>query len=181
MYGEEHRAYHNLDHIKACLKQLDEWPGEVEKRAAVEVAFWFHDIIYDTKRTDNEVASAGLAKYYLGDHPFADDVYELILATRHHATMMTDSENILCDIDLSILGGSKEEYNAYAEAIKVEYFWVPDEMYCTSRIKVLSTFLDREHIYYTEHYRQKLEPDARANVIREIHELRVQLEGLEVV
>ena len=54
-------------------------------------------------------------------------------------------------------------------------------MFCSSRIKVLQSFLEREFIYYTEHYREKHEPYARANIIREIHQLRETLESLEAV
>lgn len=179
LYSEEYRAYHNLNHIADCLKKLDDWPGDVPDRDAIEIALWFHDIIYDTKRTDNESASAGLVKHYLGEHPLAEIVMELILATRHHASHMSDSENVLCDIDLSILGSSEKEYNSYAIAVHEEFSWVPEEMFCSSRIKVLQSFLDREHIYYTEHYREVHEPYARVNIIREIHEMRARLKDLE--
>jgi len=172
LYQEEHRAYHNLDHVADCLKKLDEWPTQVPNRNAVELALWLHDIVYDTKRTDNESTSAGLAKHYLEDHPLSEDVFELILATRHHAAQMTEAEYILCDIDLSILGSSPETYKTYSDAIKHEYSWVPEDMFLQSRIKVLQSFVEREFIYYTSHYRKKVESAARTNIYSEIEKMK---------
>lgn len=171
LYNDETRAYHNLDHIEDCLKKLDAWEGEVEDRTSVEIALWFHDIIYDTKRTDNEAASAGLAKHYLDDHPLAEKVFEFILATRHHALHMTDAESILCDIDLSTLGASETVYTKYKQAIRSEFSWVPEDMFCNSRINVLNSFINREFIFYTDSYRNKYEQQARKNIHQEIEEL----------
>lgn len=181
LYQEENRAYHNLDHIADCFKKLDNWPSEVPQRNAVELALWFHDIIYDTKRADNESVSAGLAKHFLGDHPLVETVFGLILSTRHHAVQMSESESILCDIDLSILGGTEKEYETYCDGIYKEFSWVPEEMFCSSRIKVLNSFVDREHIFYTEHYRTLLENRAEANILREIRALQARLNLLEAI
>lgn len=179
MYGEENRTYHNLLHVEDCLNKLDAWPEDVPEKTAVEVALWFHDIIYDPKRTDNELASAGLVKHYLGDHELAEPVFELILATRHHASTMTEAEYILCDIDLSTLGSDEKTYDAYSKAVRKEFSWVPEEMFCSSRIKVLESFIERDFIFYTEHYREKYEGYARANIIREISLLKRQLRTFE--
>jgi predicted metal-dependent HD superfamily phosphohydrolase len=179
-YDIETRAYHNLDHIASCLKQLDEWPNEVPERSAVEVAIWFHDIIFDTRRSDNEINSAGLAKHYLGDHPLAESVFELILATRHSALQMLEQEYILCDIDLSILGSSEQTYNHYAKGVESEFSWVPKDRFYPSRIRVLNSFLSREYIYYTDHYREIFEAPARANITREISEMKMRFEALDL-
>ncbi len=174
MYAEHSRAYHNLDHISDCLQKLDQWPDQTHK-VTIEVALWLHDIIFDTKRTDNESASAGLARHYLGDHPLAETVFALILATRHHATQINEAEFLICDIDLSILGTSQETYQLYAKAIRTEFAWVPESMFLKSRINVLSSFMSRKSIFYTDFYKDSHEACARRNIICELEELNTLL------
>lgn len=175
MYGETNRAYHNLHHIDDCLNKLDAWPEEIPEKDSIELALWFHDIIYDTKRTDNEFSSAGLVKHFLNDHPLVESVFELILATRHQACTMTEEEYILCDIDLSVLGALPTDYTAYATAVREEFSWVPQSMFAESRIKVLNSFLQRDFLFYTEYYRSLYEQRAKENISKEIELLQMQL------
>lgn len=179
MYNESSRVYHNLQHIADCLYQLDQWPGlKPNKKIIIELALWLHDIIFDTKRTDNESASAGLAKHYLNGHPFAEPVFELILATRHRASQMNQEEYIICDIDLSILASKRERYDTYSTAIRTEFSWVPEEMFLKSRLNVLRSFIDRESIFSTDYYRSLHEDSARENVAVEIGKLSSRLAEL---
>jgi len=141
-YSEPHRHYHNLAHIDSMLDLLMSLEaGE----PALELAIWFHDVIYDPKATDNEERSARFFQTSLGHalHPaLAADVVRLILATQHSAprTGLAD-EDLIRDIDLSILAAPPETYRTYAAAIRKEYAHVPDEAFSKGRAAVLNHFL----------------------------------------
>jgi len=59
-------------------------------------------------------------------------------------------------------------YLEYAQAIRKEYSWLSDRDYQQGRKQVLTNFLAREKIYYTDYFYQKLERQARANLAWEI-------------
>src|ERR1700727_965137 len=54
-YTEPWRHYHTLEHVGACLEALDsalEGSGVLESvKENVELALWFHDVVYDPKNT----------------------------------------------------------------------------------------------------------------------------------
>ena len=56
----------------------------------------------------------------------------------------------------------------YAGQIRQEYIHVPQELYCSKRAEVLTSFLANSRIYASEYYAQKLEASARANIAAEI-------------
>ena len=64
-YGESSRAYHNMHHIGDCLLRFDEHAHLADDRVAVELAIWFHDMVYDTRAADNEERSAVVAAEFL--------------------------------------------------------------------------------------------------------------------
>lgn len=108
-YQEPHRHYHGLDHLRDCLSQLDAAPRGAENRGATETALWFHDAVYDTRVHDNEARSAALAADALRDSGVQDDlareVARLVRLTDHVRPAPDRLSALLCDIDLSILGG----------------------------------------------------------------------------
>jgi len=169
LYSEQNRHYHDLAHIKDCLTKLDSWPSQPSHtmRDTIELAIWFHDIIYDTNRSDNEESSAALANHYLRGHPLATDCQALILATRHKQTEGMRAEEIMCDIDLSILGEEPENYRHYAEKIRNEYSWVETIEYSEARAQVLTNFLNREYLFQTPYAIDKWEAQARINIKQE--------------
>jgi predicted metal-dependent HD superfamily phosphohydrolase len=74
----------------------------------------------------------------------------------------------LLDADLSILGKSEAEYQAYARAIRQEYSWVTTEEYQQGRKLFLQNLLQRERIYLTEEMFAVFEEKARQNMQEEI-------------
>ncbi|WVV47354.1 hypothetical protein THH46_22260 [Pseudomonas sp. NA13] len=46
-YGEPHRAYHNLQHLKECLQVRRFVNAACQACAEIDLALWFHDVIYD--------------------------------------------------------------------------------------------------------------------------------------
>jgi len=57
-YTEPHRSYHNLSHIYSLLMMAEEYYDFIENPILFELSIWFHDLIYDPSRNDNEEKSA---------------------------------------------------------------------------------------------------------------------------
>ncbi|MEO0794684.1 MAG: N-methyl-D-aspartate receptor NMDAR2C subunit [Verrucomicrobiota bacterium] len=167
-YREPGRAYHNLDHIADCLTQLDRHGDAFEDVVSVEFAFWFHDVVYDTRANDNEERSADWACNFLDGQPCTEKVRALILSTKHHQPIDQCDGALIVDIDLSILGSDSDRYDLYAKAIREEYHWVENSAYRKGRGNVLRSFLDREFIYHTPSFRKDLETMAQQNIRREL-------------
>lgn len=169
------RTYHGLSHLRDCLAQLDDFPERAEYRDVVEAALWFHDAVYDPRAADNEERSAERARQVLASLGVAGDtaaeVARLVLLTRHDTPPTDAVGRLLCDIDLSILGRSPTDFDAYDRAVRVEYSWVPDSLYRRERGRVLNAFLDRSPLYQTEHFRRRFETAARENVRRAVERL----------
>lgn len=169
LLSEPNRAYHNLDHVADCLALLDEYGELVEHRAEVELAIWYHDAVYDARAADNEERSAGMAEVVLvsAGAPAAvvQRIRDLILATKTHRAQTSDEE-LLIDIDLSILGRPWGTFCEYDQAIRKEYSWVSDEEFRSGRRRVLAGFLERDRIYVTEQLHQRFDQQARTNLGR---------------
>ncbi|HEY9430953.1 MAG TPA: hypothetical protein VI260_05630 [Blastocatellia bacterium] len=175
-YSASDRAYHNLSHIQSLLA-LSEWLlDKVQNRDALYFAIWFHDVIYDTKRSDNEEKSAEFAAEALASLGIPEQTItttrEMILATKHHrASDLSWDMKAFLDLDTSILGAPEDVYKEYSAAIRKEYSWVPDFLYREGRMKVLNGFLGRESIYNTVEFSAKYEAQARHNIAEEIRTL----------
>jgi predicted metal-dependent HD superfamily phosphohydrolase len=176
-YQSKERNYHNLKHIEHLLSFLKERQAEIKNWQDVQLAVWFHDVIYNTKATDNEIQSAQLAKNELTLLGIPNDsithVEKLIHTTITHQPIDGDSDSeFFLDADLSILGLSEKEYDKYAENIRKEYSWVSKDKYTAGRKNVLENFLARPRIYFTKDAHSKLDTQARINIQREISQLK---------
>jgi predicted metal-dependent HD superfamily phosphohydrolase len=167
-YAEPARAYHTAEHIQDCLTQLDLSRAPATKPDEVEAAIWFHDAVYVPGASDNEDRSAHLAQTALlacaAPLATAKRIAELVLATRHLTVPRDPDTQLLCDIDLSILGREPTVFEEFERRIRREYAWVPDPAYRTARSEVLAGFLTRQPIYQTEYFRGRYETQARANL-----------------
>jgi predicted metal-dependent HD superfamily phosphohydrolase len=174
-YAEPHRAYHTLDHLAFCFGEYDRVAGQIQEPVALEFALWFHDAVYDTHRTDNELRSANWAVDALTESGVAPDlsqrVYNLIIATRHNAPPTDTDAAYLVDIDLAILGQPPQRFDQYDADIRREYGWVPEAEFCTKRAAILRSFLARARIYQTEPFFDWYEAQARQNLARAIGRL----------
>ncbi len=170
IYGERDRAYHNLDHIEHCLDEFEQVGFLLRHSDAVEFALWYHDAVYDPRRTDNEDHSATLAALFakrlgLGDE-FIEKVRALILATKHVTAPEDHDERFMVDIDLAIFGQSEAVFDEYERKIRLEFAHVSEADFCRGRAGILQMFLDRPHIFSTLHFRSKYEEQARKNLVR---------------
>ena len=172
-YAEPHRAYHTLAHIAAVLDTLDTLRGEAADWPALQLAAWFHDVVYDPRREDNEAQSAAVATRTLGGlglpPALVDHVAALIRQTQTHIPDPGDPDApLLLDADLAVLGAAPAAYAAYAAAIRQEYAWVPEDRYRAGRAAVLRRFLQRPRIYHSAPLFSALEAAARRNLAAEI-------------
>lgn len=174
-YGEPHRHYHTTAHISACLSEFDSVRSRAQSGPEVEAALWFHDVIYNTRASDNELQSAEMASRFLASSGVSssscDRVYSHILATAHKGKPVDDDAHLVVDIDLSILGQDELVYDQFERSVREEYKWVPSFLYRRKRIEILRSFLARESIYNTEPFRQRYESAARSNLERAIRAL----------
>jgi predicted metal-dependent HD superfamily phosphohydrolase len=162
-YSEPHRRYHTFDHLRHCLRELEEVPAVPE----VELALWFHDFIYDTRAKDNEERSADRAAEVARSMKLSEAIVrECILATRHAAPPKRDEAKLVVDIDLSILGTDSARFDEYERQIREEYAWVPESIFRAERAKILQSLLNRPSIYSTERLRTKWERRAQENLKR---------------
>lgn len=167
------RFYHTLDHILDCLDRFDEVRDLVGIPEAVELAIWFHDVVYKKASSRNEADSATWASASLmrghGDRDLIERVNALILATRHSDTPVENpDEKWMVDIDLSILGRSADIYDRYEAAIRKEYRWVPPPLYRRRRAELLRSFLQRPRIFLTDPFFDWYEAQARRNLARAV-------------
>jgi predicted metal-dependent HD superfamily phosphohydrolase len=174
-YAEPHRAYHTFEHISACLGHFDTIKDQLKNPLAIELAIWLHDVIYDPKAKDNEMKSAQLARELLCDTLLETDVIDqvcsLILLTEHPSTPKTLDEQYLLDIDLSILGSREDVYWKYEANVRQEYKSIPMFFYRRGRKKLLKSFLNEDHIYWTPQFHSLLEAQARINLVKAIDKL----------
>jgi predicted metal-dependent HD superfamily phosphohydrolase len=167
-YSSPDRSYHNLAHIQDCLLIFDQTSVLAAHLEEVELAIWFHDAVYDTRRSDNEQKSAEWAEAVIQQsglsREIASRVASSILATRHQEQVTDGDAQLLVDVDLSILGRDSAVFWRYEENIRKEYAWVPEDMFRRERARILRGFLDRQSIYYHREYRERFEARARSNL-----------------
>ncbi|MEY2423222.1 MAG: hypothetical protein QOI95_3289 [Acidimicrobiaceae bacterium] len=156
-YDEPHRRYHTLEHIEEVLALV----GGTE----VELAAWYHDVIYDTTTSNSEARSAAYAGEMLatlGAPPdVIDEVQRLILLTAGHTVADGDTNgSMLIRADLSILSAEPARYERYARDVRAEYANVNDESWRVGRSTVLESLL-------------AIAPDerSRSNIARELASL----------
>ena len=181
LYNETQRAYHSLQHIQQLFSQFEQINHHLNEPHLIALALYYHDIIYDPRRSDNELKSAEYAIEALRCSLSEDQcqsIYALIMMTAtHQIDTLAHEDKIsdtayLLDMDLSILGAPWSEYQVYAQAVRQEYVHVAKENYRVGRIAVLEKLLAHSSLYLTAYYHKRLEEQARKNIKREISFLR---------
>ncbi|WP_036241494.1 hypothetical protein [Mesorhizobium sp. STM 4661] len=183
LYRAKDRHYHNLAHIEAMLALAGDYRASLNDAEAVEAAIWFHDAVYDSRAKDNEARSAALAEAKLAGRTDAERmerIATMISATATHELPSLQGPGdgdfirdaaLFLDMDLAILGAAPDAFDAYEQAVREEYGWVEEPMWRAGRGAVLKTFLARPHIFHTEEFRRRFEPQARQNMARSIEAL----------
>jgi predicted metal-dependent HD superfamily phosphohydrolase len=171
-YSESHRAYHTPQHLEECFRQFEITGFSARSPGAVGLALFYHDAIYDTHARDNEEKSAELAREMLirieAPAWVLSYIPDLILVTRHAAMPQTTDQQLVVDIDLSILGAPKARFDEYERQVRQEYSWVDEATFRAVRRTILQDFLARPAIYSRKIFRDRFERTARENLERSI-------------
>jgi predicted metal-dependent HD superfamily phosphohydrolase len=175
-YAEPQRHYHNQRHIAECLAEFDQARHLARQPETVEFALWFHDTVYDPRKSDNEEQSAALAKRCLAEAGVSgamqENVNRLVIATKSHETETDSDAGLVMDVDLSIFGQQEQRFSEYEQQIRQEYAWVPRPIFNSKRREILKRFVARDRIYATEWFRDKYEQQARRNLQASIAKLK---------
>lgn len=112
-YSKPNRLYHNLTHLDSLTKELNPFKDRFTSWDTIVFAIAYHDIVYNTLKSNNEGKSADLAIKRLVTLSFPEKLItrckQLILATKKHE--VSDEEiNLFTDADLSMLGSDSETY-----------------------------------------------------------------------
>ena len=157
---------------------------------AIELAVWFHDVVYDTSPeayANNERLSAKVLWQWV--RRYAPGVFEwrngltgeiavaasMIMATRQHRidsdwlrqdALLLEDTRLFLDADLAILAADEHRVQAYDEAIAQEWgelAYAPSPAFAKGRLNALRALEDRPRLFESEVF-QVLEARARANL-----------------
>ncbi len=169
-YDEPQRHYHTLAHIEQCMAMFDQCKSLASNPEALELAVWFHDVIFEPGSPDNEARSAEL---YLdlsdGVHDAATRglVKRLIMATLHDGSSLEDSDAVyMVDIDLSSFGSSWEAFLQDSKNLRRESAHLSDAEYFQKKTDFQSCLLEKERFYLSDYFAERLEAQARSNLAR---------------
>lgn len=193
-YTEQHRAYHTLEHIAAMLREYEMLEDKFSDPKAVLAAIFFHDIVYATaiKQADgsiapvppaqNEKKSARIARMALTDMGFdrllVARCARLINATANHKAEDTRDKDMLLflDMDMAILGAEPSRYKEYCAQLRREFFAYDEMSFTKGRLGLfVKPTMQNPPIFKTEYYQNRLEAQARANLMAEARYCRRRL------
>jgi predicted metal-dependent HD superfamily phosphohydrolase len=181
-YGHKDRYYHNAQHIGKMLGLLEQYQAKLKSVHLYYLAAFYHDIIYNALRTDNEQKSAewaaadfqamGIKK---GDSEF---VQKLILLTSGHAEsdkILSHEEALFLDSDIQILGSEFYVYQEYSKNIRKEYQRIPELIYYQKRMAFLKKMQAQKRLFNSPEFKKSYEKQARENLDWEINDIKTKL------
>ena len=176
-YNEAHRHYHNASHIDLCLGLLDDVQEPLQDRDAVELAIWFHDVVYDGRLRDNEARSgnwfAAQSEGQLAD-ALRQRVCRLIMSTTHDHHPEGPDEQVLVDIDLASFGLDWPQFAEDGENIRREQPHLNDETFFRKQMAFQESLLKRQRFYLTDYFFRRFEEKARENLRRHLAQLNAK-------
>lgn len=176
-WREPQRSYHDVTHLSEMLAAIALLSFGASRSASLpNLVAWYHDAVYDPARTDNEAASAALARHQLTqlgiDHETIDEGAALIEQTADHVLPRPGTAAaIVHDADLWILASPPDRFDEYCAQVRREYAAVRDTAYAHGRSAILRTLLERPRLYADPPAGAGWEEQARANLRRELGRL----------
>jgi len=176
-YQSPYRRHHTLRHIGEIHDELQPVVGKLLNPAGVSFAVDMHDVVQISRAFQHDVELSlqwGQTVLDIYDPPLANfaSYKSCVMATQHTGDEPDSVDaQYMSDADLSILGKPPKRYDEYAKDIQFEFRWVPKSMFRARRAEVLQGFLERPRIYWTTHFYDLYEEQARENLRREIAKL----------
>ncbi|MCO4256304.1 DUF4031 domain-containing protein [Pseudarthrobacter cellobiosi] len=172
-WSEDHRRYHGCTHLLTVLEALDLLADPADPPRTVLLAAWFHDAVYRGVAGQDEEESARLAEERLPDAglPAADveEVARLVRLTSDHRPEPGDHDGaLLCDADLSVLGGEPEPYARYVAAVREDYAHIGDADFAAGRAAVVRHLLELDPLFHSDRARELWLDAARRNLQGEL-------------
>lgn len=172
-WSEDHRKYHGCTHLLAVLEALDLLTDPADPPRTVLLAAWFHDAVYRGIAGQDEEESARLAEERLTDAglpvPEVEEVARLVRLTSDHRPEAGDSDGaLLCDADLSVLGGEPEPYARYVAAVREDYAHIGDADFAAGRAAVVRHLLELDPLFHSDRARELWLDAARRNLQGEL-------------
>jgi len=175
-YNEPQRHYHTLVHIDHCLAIFDQCKSLATNADALEIAVWFHDVIFEPGKRNNEAQSAELYQDLstdVHDNEFRGLVGRLIMATLHDGSSLDDTDaGYMVDIDLSSFGLPWEDFMRDSLHLREESAQLSDADYNRKQGEFRSCLAARPHFYQTDFFRQCYEQQAHDNLAKYFDQLR---------
>ena len=173
-YSEGHRKYHNVRHLCDVLMCLDRFKHLLYHPDLVELALFYHDIVYEIGSGRNEVLSVELFDDHFYDHLSDGDrsrVKSLIMATEIGSLPERYMDcNYIADIDKAMMGGDPDDFKRNSLLIHEEYNVFSDNEFYEGRRKILMRLLN-EGVYKTRFFEMMYGNVAIQNINEELKKI----------
>lgn len=174
-YETEGRYYHNLAHIEYCLSVFDAARDHCLEPDLVEMALWFHDVIYDMGGADNELRSA---EHFMAvseaqfDDKLRQHVFDLIMATDHSHAPEGDDKRFIVEVDLSGFGLPWDRFKSDGRNVRSEMAHLSDNEFYPAQMRFMQSLADRSPLFTYPWFFERYEAVARSNISGYINELQ---------
>lgn len=184
---ERDRQYHNLEHLKNMLTNLNAYEDltrqRIKNRDIFKLAIYYHDFVNGESNDVEKSANAAIKLLQKSKGKYASNnaalLKKLILATDHTKDLSNASfeEKLISDLDMAVLASTPKEYKDYTNKVRKEY---KDKNYSSSefdkgRSLFLAKMLDTGHIFYTPFFQLNYEAKARDNIKQELESLKARI------
>ena len=166
-YSEPQRFYHTLVHIEHCLSLFDKIQHDLQYPDALELAIWYHDVVYTPGAIDNEQLSADQfmeASDGVFDDTLRDTVYRHIMATVHNGSEASDADTkYMVDIDLSSFGRPWPDFIQDSDNLRLEMENLPDDVFYQKQAAFQDKLFGRPRFFKSDYFYDNFEAQARQN------------------
>jgi len=170
-YYEEHRFYHNFNHVKQMFDEAEIRGIELSEEQYLSILF--HDVVYNPGSKTNEEDSCNVFDKYvfsLKAVSFNSIIVKQIIMDTKTEIPTCESSKIIIDLDLCGLAGTPEQYFQNSKFIAWEYTYnnkLSDKEFNSGRIKWLEEMIEKKQIFYTDYFKP-LENCAKFNLAEEL-------------
>ena len=180
-YSEPQRFYHTLTHIEHCLSLIDKISSELQSPEALELAIWYHDVIYEPGAIDNEQLSADLFMANTDgnfDDTLRDTVYQHIMATVHDGAEIKHADTkYMLDIDLSSFGRPWAEFIQDSHNLRLELEDWPDDVFYQRQKYFQDKLFGQPRFFKSDYFYDNYEAQARQNRKDYFETIRVKMQA----